>query len=531
MAVFFYDLLRTTRRGHAVVLRTAYALVLLAALGWSYVQWLPPDPSRPVPPARMDRFAERFSQTFLVIQFAAVVILTPAYTAGAIAEERQRRTLDGLLAAPLTGGQIVLGKLTARLLQLGGVLLTGLPVLALTPLWGGVDPGRVLAAFALTGLTMMSIGAIGLFWSVRAQTVRGAVATTYATVAVLGSCMVCLSPLNPAVQFAELFGPGDPWLGAVVPCAALHASVVVGVLRVTGVVLRRDAPPAAPAAPAQTDRPAAAEESGSYSPRSADDVRLPVGEWPLLWKELNFGGAPARVLSGGMITLVLLLLFLTVIPSAAIVWVYQEDRKARDDLAAAVAVIAVALLGLTLLGTAGQAAAGVGREREQRTLDGLLTLPDGPDAVLAAKWWGGVLAGRRVLLVLALIVLAGVGAGSLHPLSLPLLAATVAAHLAFVASLGLYQSVATTSTGRAVFGTVLALLATCVVPLAACVPAMSPPVAWLGCVWTWDGQSGRAPAVVDQLACAGLYALGAGLLWALACHRFLRESDRAPARA
>ena len=32
MAVFFYDLLRTTRRGRVVLLRIAYALVLLIAL-------------------------------------------------------------------------------------------------------------------------------------------------------------------------------------------------------------------------------------------------------------------------------------------------------------------------------------------------------------------------------------------------------------------------------------------------------------------------------------------------------------------
>src|SRR5439155_12316797 len=127
----------------------------------------------------MAQFADEFAGRFLIVQMGAVLILTPAFTAGAIAEERQRHTLDALLVTHLTPGQIVAGKLAARLAHLLGVLLAGLPILALLPLWGGVDPGRVLAGFAASGVTMLSLGALGACVSARVQPVRGAVGAPY----------------------------------------------------------------------------------------------------------------------------------------------------------------------------------------------------------------------------------------------------------------------------------------------------------------------------------------------------------------
>src|SRR4051812_9475335 len=140
MAVFFYDLLRTTRRGRVALLRVIYALALLAALYSVYARWFSRDKANTdaLPPSAMAKFAEEFVGQMLFVQLGAVVLLTPAYTAGAIAEERQRGTLDSLLTTQLTALQIVVGKLASRLAQLVGVLMTGMPVLAILPFWGGV---------------------------------------------------------------------------------------------------------------------------------------------------------------------------------------------------------------------------------------------------------------------------------------------------------------------------------------------------------------------------------------------------------
>src|SRR5205085_184618 len=106
--------------------------------------------------------AEGFFYTFLLVQFIVLTLLTPAYTAGAVAEEKERRTLDFLLATDLRNSEIILSKLLARLANLSMLLLTGLPIVGLLQFLGGIDPNLVFAGFAGTGLTMLSLAAVSM---------------------------------------------------------------------------------------------------------------------------------------------------------------------------------------------------------------------------------------------------------------------------------------------------------------------------------------------------------------------------------
>src|SRR5262249_11370707 len=169
MEVFLFDLLRTTRRGRPAFLRGLYGLVLLAALGGVFLRWFGPGqlapgrlfaPGPQVPPREVARFAAEFTAAFLLVQLAALLVLTPAATAGAVAEERQRRTLDGLLTSDLSGRAIVFGKAAAGWLQTLAVLFAGLPVLALLQWWGGVDLPVLLAGFAVAALAALSLVAL-----------------------------------------------------------------------------------------------------------------------------------------------------------------------------------------------------------------------------------------------------------------------------------------------------------------------------------------------------------------------------------
>src|SRR5262249_15196445 len=153
---------------------------------------------RPLLTARqMSRFAEAFFLTFMSVQFAAVLLLTPAYTTSAIAEEKDRQTLEFLLATDLRNREIVLGKLAARLANLVLFVLTGLPVLSLTQFWGGVDPDLVLVGFAATGLTLVGLAGLSILLSVYARKPRDAIVLTYlAAMAYLGLSTVGLVLLS-----------------------------------------------------------------------------------------------------------------------------------------------------------------------------------------------------------------------------------------------------------------------------------------------------------------------------------------------
>src|SRR5262249_28601690 len=94
-----------------------------------------------------------------------------------------RKTLEFLLATELRNREIVLGKLASRLLSLTLFLLTGLPILSLTQLWGGVDVGVLLLAFACTGVTMLSLAALSTLISVQSRKPRDAIVLTYLSVA------------------------------------------------------------------------------------------------------------------------------------------------------------------------------------------------------------------------------------------------------------------------------------------------------------------------------------------------------------
>src|SRR5262249_54855100 len=153
-----------------ILFRCLYAFSLLLALCWVYWEWqtqINAGRGEALDAAtEMPRFAGRFFAACLLMQFAAVLLLTPIYAAGAIAEEKERRTLEFLLATDLSGREIVLGKFISRVANLALLVATTLPILGLTQLWGGVDPTLVLAGFVLTAATMLSLAGLSVLNSV-----------------------------------------------------------------------------------------------------------------------------------------------------------------------------------------------------------------------------------------------------------------------------------------------------------------------------------------------------------------------------
>src|SRR5690242_11326878 len=94
--LFFSDVVRLARRGRGTLLRCAYALALLGALCFAYHERFPTAPLLGLSSARgpdmlvreLPRFAEMLTLVLLLAQALAVLALTPAYVAGAVAEEK-----------------------------------------------------------------------------------------------------------------------------------------------------------------------------------------------------------------------------------------------------------------------------------------------------------------------------------------------------------------------------------------------------------------------------------------------------------
>jgi ABC-type transport system involved in multi-copper enzyme maturation permease subunit len=107
------------------------------------------------------------------------------------------------------------------------------------------------------------------------------------------------------------------------------------------------------------------------------------------------------------------------------------------------------------------ASSSVSRERDRQTLDNLLTIPDGADAILKSKWLGSMLSVRHCFWCLGVVYGLGVLTGGLHFLAAPLVALTCLVYAGFSASLGLYFSTVSRTTLRATVFTVMTLVALC----------------------------------------------------------------------
>jgi ABC-type transport system involved in multi-copper enzyme maturation permease subunit len=502
--LFGYDLVASTRRGQHSGLRVLIAGLLLVTLFVVYafhIQGFDPfaNPFKAGPridPKAMANLTATFSRWCMIVQFGVVILLTPVIVADAIAREKERRALDFLFVTELTDREIILGKLGSRLAYLIGVLLTCLPILAMTQLFGGVDPNVLLSEYAALLSTLFSLGALSLYCSVVSSTALQATVRAYAAaVGYLFACPCVLYPVvnsDVAVPGLIIFVAANVGLAAVLVTVSIHdlrpraellppmpvmptprraplVKIRPAVANVTMVETEAadDLPFVLPAAdPPIVDASGAPVDVRGWDPvdwRSLDRPAVweppeldrpalpPVDERrPLLWKEVYLhsiaGSAPGGPVAVGV------LIVLAVVP-AGIIWLAiaagldsgGELTGFSTSMVRVGTVIFGALLGI---GAIAHSVSSVSREYEKDTLDGLLTLPVTRDTVMAAKWLGGLVSLRLLIVALAGLWLFGLATRAL----------AVAAVVEFLASLGLWLSVVCKTSLRANMAAVLGIL-------------------------------------------------------------------------
>jgi ABC-type transport system involved in multi-copper enzyme maturation permease subunit len=479
--VFFYDLVRTARSSRSFLLRGIYASALLVMLFLGYSEWFAASPyqwlnvfssENYIPPSQEAYFAEDFFTSFLVVQIGMVFLLTPVYTATAIADEKERRTLDFLLATDLRGREIVLGKLASRLAQLSLFILTGLPVLGFLQLLGGVDPNLVLVAFAGTALTMLSLASLGILNSAYCHRPRTAIFVTY----LQAGAFLLLSYPVPGLQNGNLFAA---W-------KILHIAASAGDLANTApIVLRnyavfhvfitfvccawaatrlRDWGCLLPSHSTEPPLLRVTTRDGTILLRRQPPIwprqkRPPITGHPLLWKELH----AASFLRLGDVGKTLFVLSTIAGIGLAFLSFFAclSLRPIADSIADPVNIwvrfvgsgVSTVLLVLIALRSAGV----VSRERELQTLDAVLTLPQSDGTILWAKGWGSIYGVRLGWCLLAAIWGLAIVFQGLFPFCVVPLAACWLAHAALVAGIGVWFSLVSRTTLRATIYTILTI--------------------------------------------------------------------------
>ncbi|MBN1507381.1 MAG: ABC transporter permease subunit [Sedimentisphaerales bacterium] len=462
--IFDKELRVSSRRRRNYALRFVYILVLtifVATVWWSVVR---NEGSAVIQRSRMQTAAQQIVVSISLFQFIAMQLLAIIMLSDSISDEVDHRTLGLLMTTPISGLQIVMGKLLSKLLQLVLLLAISLPVLAIVRIFGGISWDYLLSSLCVTLTTAIFAGSLSLLFSVRNRFAYGVIIRTLFTLGcfylvvlppllglavsfllgnfripgrVLRSVFVnsVLVSLNPASSIVELtrqvFSPGGPSLFSLpLHCAlmlGLSATILIwAVARVRTVALRQASGQLTGWEPGRRRR-------GANMPSTANGSVRRVQGPPVAWRELRapfIQGIDNRNSRIGLAAAVLGLL-LTYLASAA-----------QGLLDEGFTHVSYALL-FIFLGLAFNvvfAATRITAEKESQTWSILLVSSLSDYEILMGKaisafrrclpiW--GLLAGHIVLFVLA---------GYIHPIAALHLGIVVTWVTCFVTGAGLYFS-------------------------------------------------------------------------------------------
>ena len=114
----------------------------------------------------------------LMLETLQVAFLAPSATAGAISLEREKQTLELLVATPISSIAIVLGKLLSALVYVWLLIAASIPLTAAVFVYGGVAPDDVLRGYIVLIVTALGLGSFGLFCSSLVKRTQAATAIT-----------------------------------------------------------------------------------------------------------------------------------------------------------------------------------------------------------------------------------------------------------------------------------------------------------------------------------------------------------------
>jgi len=398
-----------SRQRKSYILRFAYLGLLTVFVAGVWFVLAPGDPvgSAVYQASRMGSAGRYTAMTIVWFQFAAAQILAVVLLAKAMDKEVRQRTLHVLAVTPLSGLQIVWGKLAGGLLPIVMLLATSLPLLAIIRVLGGVSWDYVLSGVCITFTATVFIGALGLVPS-------GPYGSAFVAVlpgvwyVVVTRCMDALiewlAHFVPAVgkigmPVLRLINPTDVLLVrtqemlAAQPSASLsawwpvHCLILLGgsvaVALWTARHVRALAAVAGPD-PARENlmhrlgawtarRGRGTKESLGRRPQRATPIRRVQGS-PIVWKELlkswKWRNKPplaryARAIVGTLVFVVVLLGLVAI----------AEGSLRLSTIVPMLVGWTFSLHGGLIMGLAVAAAGAISREREARTLPVLLTIP------------------------------------------------------------------------------------------------------------------------------------------------------------
>ena len=125
------------------------------------------------------------------MEILTVMLLIPSFTAGSIAGEREKQTLDILLTTTLTPGEIIMGKLMSSISMVFLLVVSSLPIISIVFTIGGIGMEDMLMFMLEILIISFFIGSMGMLASTMLKkTVQATVCSFAQIVLVCGGTVV-----------------------------------------------------------------------------------------------------------------------------------------------------------------------------------------------------------------------------------------------------------------------------------------------------------------------------------------------------
>ena len=402
-----------SRRSRHLYIRSIYLGVLILVLLWVLVTSVTGQMS-------YGALAQSGAASFTWIaylQIGLICVLAPVFMAGAIAQEASPRTWEVLLTTPLTSVQIVLGNLFGRLFFILALLFASLPLFALTQYFGGVPGSAIFASYLIAGSAALLVGAIAIALAVSRLAGRRAVFAFYVAVvsylAVTAGIDVFLrskglgagpggvgvtpmTGLNPFLALHALLNPSrypraEPgavqglrgWMLAAPVTFWCVASVMMSFLLIIISTFTVRSGGLGSLTGDQAGIPWYRRLFGLGGAGADHRPPRPVGANPISWRE-----ATARNATLGRIIARWTFVAAGILFGLGLVALYHRGTLSHEDFRLALLTTVWAELIVITLVAINMASTAISREREDGTLDLLLTTPITPSSYLFGKLRG-----------------------------------------------------------------------------------------------------------------------------------------------
>jgi ABC-type transport system involved in multi-copper enzyme maturation permease subunit len=430
--IFNREALTVPRHYRHYLLRSLY-LGLLLITGITFWQTLY-GWGRVVTVGDLSHFGVLFFQLLCFLQLTLVIFFSSLFAAGAVAQEKDRRTFVLLLMTDLHNYELVLGKLLGSLMQISILLGASLPILAAMVLLGGTTFQQVLDAFLVLAGSALAAGSLGCLialWRDRTfQTLAGTVLSLVlylviveglglisaiwpGTTEAIGSLQASLDPYRILVTILSPSSGGViglqslPFFFTMLVVTLALNTFSIFMLRVWNPSNERTLGP--DAAHEETEKELETGRSRHAAPGKVREV------WdnPILWREI-------RTRAYGRKPLVIKALFWVVI--GALIWYAVEklhyngllrspDSVSRFELARL--LIPMIVLSFILLNA--QSVTSITSERDLGALELLLVTQVTPAEFVFGKM-GGILYNAKEMIIPPLIFLCWLGWAGYIPL-------------------------------------------------------------------------------------------------------------------